>query len=121
LQQKNRRKKKGNDMLVPLPSISNRNIKTKEEVDCVFFFSSRRKGKKQREKENAKKGGSLPFFSRFYIWDEALILHPPLNIPSMLNFPPSSGLMFCISSKFYAIQARELSRALEISSGVSGK
>jgi len=37
----------------------------------IFFFSSRRKKKKNIEKKkSAEKGGSLPFFSRFCIWDE---------------------------------------------------
>jgi len=78
-------------------------------VDGIFFFSNRRKEKKNKEeKKNAKKGGSLPF-SYFYIWDEAFLLHSPLHVPSMLSSPPSSSLMFHISSKFYATQAGELS------------
>jgi hypothetical protein len=66
------------------------------------------------KKKNAEKGGSLPFFSRFYIWDEALLLLSPLHIPSALSSPPSSSLVFHISSKLCAIQTRELSRALEM-------
>jgi hypothetical protein len=60
----------------------------------IFFFSSRRK-----EKKNAKKGGSLPFFSRFCVWDETLLLPSPLHIPSTLSSPPSSSLVSHISSK----------------------
>jgi hypothetical protein len=37
--------------------------------------------KKNTKKKNAKKGESLPFFFRFYIRDEALLLLSPLHIP----------------------------------------
>jgi len=86
----------------------------------IFFFSSRRKERKTQRKKTitkyiyAKKGRSLSFFSCFYIWDEALLFLSPFHIPSTLNSPPSSSLMSHISSKLYAIQARELSPALEM-------
>jgi hypothetical protein len=105
LQQKNERKKKGDNTYVSSPF----SFQTKEEVDGVFFVSSRRKEKKPREKKNAKKGGSLPFFSYFYVWDEALLLHSSLHVPSMLSSPPSSSLMSHVSSKLCATQAWELS------------
>jgi hypothetical protein len=87
----------------------------------IFFFANRRKEKKTQkknpgEKKNAKKGRSLPFFSRFYIWDEALLLLSPLHISSTLSFPPFSIFKpsVFISSKLCATQAHELSRALEM-------
>jgi len=68
----------------------------KEENDGVFFFSNRRKEKNTQrfkktieKKKNAGKGGSLPFFSCFYIWDEALLLPSPLHVPSTLSSPLS--------------------------------
>jgi hypothetical protein len=71
----------------------------------------KQKKKKTIEKiKNVEKGGSLPFFSRFYIWDEALLLLSPFHIPSMLSSPPSSSLV----SRLCVTQARELSRALEM-------
>jgi hypothetical protein len=51
--------------------------------------SSQAKEKKSIEKKNANKGGSLHFFSRFYIWDETFLLPSPLHVPSTLSFPPS--------------------------------
>jgi hypothetical protein len=67
------------------------------------------KKKNHREKKNAEKGRSLPFFSRFYIWDEALLLLSLLHIPSTLSSPPSSSLVSHVSSKLCATQAWELS------------
>jgi hypothetical protein len=70
--------------------------------------STQAKEKKEKHKEkktiekkkNAKKGGSVPFFFRLCIWDEALLLPSPLHIPSPLSFPPSSLLLkaLCYSS-----------------------
>jgi hypothetical protein len=62
-------------------------------------FSSQHKEKKNhREKRNVKKKGSLPFFFRFYIWDEAFLLLSPFHIPllealcySSSGAVPSSG------------------------------
>jgi hypothetical protein len=76
----------------------------------ILFFSSKRK----KRKKNAEKGGSLPFFSHFCILDETILLLSPFHIPSMLSSPPSSSLVFHVSSKLYAIQTQELSRALEM-------
>ncbi len=76
-------------------------------MDDIFFFLSKKNIEKKKTIENGKnvkKGGKLPFFSHFYIWDEALLLYSPLHVPSMLNSPPSSSLMFCISSKLCATQ-----------------
>jgi hypothetical protein len=67
-------------------------------IVVVFFFPSRKKN--IEKKTNAKKGGSFPFFSCFYVWDEALLLPSPLHVPSTLSSPPSSSLVSCISSKF---------------------
>jgi hypothetical protein len=81
----------------------------------IFFFSSKRKERKTQrkkiisKKKNAKKGRSLPFFSRFYIWDEAVHLLSLLHIPSTLSFPPSSSLVSHVSLKRHATQAWELS------------
>ncbi len=83
-------------------------------------FQTKEKKRKHKEKKtiekkkNAKKGGSLPFFSHFCIWDEALLLLSPFHIPLTLSFPPSSSLVFHVSLKFYATQAWELSRAMEM-------
>jgi hypothetical protein len=93
----------------------NKNKKTKEQDDGVFFISNKTKQnktqrkKKHRAKKNAKKGGSLPFFSHFCIWDEALLLLSPLHVPSTLSSPPSSSFVSHVSSKLFATQARELS------------
>jgi hypothetical protein len=73
-------------------------------LSCLLLRQKKRK-KNTKENINTKKGRSLSFFSRFYIWDEALLLPSPLQVPSMLNSPPSSSLVFCVSSKFYATQA----------------
>jgi hypothetical protein len=92
----------------------------KEEDDGVFFFSSRRKEKKHkekknhREKKNVEKGRSLPFFFCFYIWDEVLLLSSPLHVPSILSSTPSSSFVSHVFLKLYASQARELSQALEM-------
>jgi hypothetical protein len=86
----------------------------------IFFFLSRRKKRKtqrkknHREEKDVEKGRSLPFFSRFCIWDEVLLLLSPLHIPSTLNSPPSSSLVFHVSSKLCATQAWELSQVLEM-------
>ncbi len=69
----------------------------KEENNGVFFFSSKKKEKKKKrkpieKKKNVEKGGSLPFFSHFYIWDEVLLL-PSLHIPTTLISQPSSSLV----------------------------
>jgi len=85
----------------------------------VFFFRSKRKEKAPKKKiiekkKNAKKGGSLPFFSRFYIWDEVLLLPSPLHVPSTLSSPPSSNLVSRVFSKICATQAWEPSQALEM-------
>ncbi len=85
----------------------------------IFFFLSRRKKRKtqrkknHKEEKNVEKGRSLPFFSHFCIWDEVLLLLSPLHIPSTLSSPPSSSLVFHVSSKLCATQAWELSQALE--------
>ncbi len=86
-------------------------------ASSFFQVEERKKTKKkkpQKRKKNAEKGGSLPFFFHFCIWDEALLLLSPLHIPSMLSSPPSSSLMSHVSSKLCATQARELSQALEM-------
>jgi hypothetical protein len=60
----------------------------------IFFSTKQKKQKKTIKKiKDAEKGGSLSFFSRFCIWDEALLLLSPLHIPSMLSSPPSSSPM----------------------------
>jgi len=79
-----------------------------------FFFKWKKKEKHKekknhREEKNAKNGRSLPFFSRFYIWDEALLLLFPFHIPSTLSSPPSSSLVSHVSLKLCVIQDRELS------------
>jgi hypothetical protein len=73
----------------------------------IFFFSSKRKTQRKKtieKKTNAEKGGSLPFFSHFCIWDEALLLLPPLYISSTLSSPPSSNLVSHVSLKPCATQ-----------------
>jgi hypothetical protein len=72
------------------------------------------KEKNHREKKNAKKGRSLPFFSCFRIWDEVLFLLFPFHVPSTLSSPLSSSLVAHISLKLCPIQVWELSRALEM-------
>ncbi len=84
-----------------------------------IFLSRKKKIKKHKEKtiykeKNSKKGGSLPFFSHFCIWDKALFLLSPFHIPSTLSSPPSSSLVSHVFSKLCASQARELPRALEM-------
>jgi hypothetical protein len=88
----------------------------KEEDDGVFFnvFFSSRKKKTQKQKtiekkKIAEKGGSLPFFSHFCIWDEALLLLSPFHVHSTLSSPPSSSLVSHISLKLCATLAQELS------------
>jgi hypothetical protein len=68
-------------------------------LDIFFFLNRRIEKKNHREEKNAEKGRNLPFFFRFYIWDEALLLLSPLHIPSMLSSPPSSSLVSHISFK----------------------
>jgi len=70
--------------------------------------------KNHKKKKNVEKGGSLPFFSCFCIWDETFLLLSPLHIPSMLSSAPSSSLMSNISLKLCVTQVRELSRPLEM-------
>jgi hypothetical protein len=65
----------------------------KEEDNGVFFFSSR-KQKKHIPYKNAKKRGSLPFFSHFYFWDEVLFFHS-LNVLGTLSFPHSCNVELC--------------------------
>jgi hypothetical protein len=59
------------------------------------------KNKTIKKKKNAKKRGSLPFFFRFYIWDEALLLLSLLHIPQALclTSPPSFVLLKLESSR----------------------
>jgi hypothetical protein len=72
----------------------------------IFFFSSRRKGKKtQRKKRNAEKEANLPFFSRLCIWDETLLLLSPFHIPSTLSSPPSLSLMSLRSSVLLKLES----------------
>ncbi len=86
----------------------------------LLSSSSQTEGKKRKHrnkktvenKKNAKKGKSLPFFFRFYVWDEVLFLLCPFHIPSTLSFPISSSLLSRVSSKLWATQAQELSQAL---------
>jgi hypothetical protein len=87
-------------------------------ISSAFFMASsssqaEKKDKKHKEKtiykeKNPKKGGSLPFFSHFCIWDKALLLLSPFHIPSTLSSPPSSSFVSHVSSKLCASQAREL-------------
>jgi len=91
----------------------------REKDDGVFFSSKRKKthkkkNKKLGKKKNAKKGGNLPFFFCFYIWDEALLLPSPLHVPSTLSSPPSTSIVSHIFLKLRATQAQELSQALEM-------
>ncbi len=71
--------------------------------------------KKTKVKKNRRKffkcreGRELNFFYHFCIWDEALFLPFPLHVPSTLNSPPSLSLVFHVSLKLCATQARELS------------
>jgi len=39
-----------------------------------------REKKNHREEKNVEKGGNLPFFSQFCIWDEVLLLPSPLHV-----------------------------------------
>ncbi len=83
-------------------SFQTKTKKMKEEDDGVFLFSSKKKThthrkKNLKEEKNAKKGVNLPF-----LWDEALFLPSPLHVPSTLNSPLSSSLVFHVSSKLYA-------------------
>jgi hypothetical protein len=64
-----------------------------------------KKKKTIKKKKNVEKGRSLPFFSRFCIWDQALLLLSPLHIHSTLNSPLSSSLVSHVSSKLCATQA----------------
>ncbi len=78
----------------------------------MAFSSSEAKEKKKKDKEkknhlqkkNVEKGASWAFFSRFCIWDEALLLPSSLHVLSMLTSPPWS-LVFHVSSKLCATQA----------------
>ncbi len=66
----------------------------KEEDNGIFFFSSR-KQKNNIPYKNAKKGGSLPFFSRFYFWDEALLFHSLLHVLETLSSTHSCNVELC--------------------------
>jgi len=70
--------------------------------------------KNHRGKKNVEKGRSLPFFSRFYIWDEVLLLSSPFHVPSILSSTPSSSFVSHVFLKLCASQARVLSQALEM-------
>jgi hypothetical protein len=74
----------------------------------LLASSSQIEGKKEKKiiekKKNAEKGGSLPFFSRFYIWDETVLLLSPLHIPSMLSSPPSSSLVSTSPQSFVLLK-----------------
>jgi len=78
-------------------------------MEGVYLFSKRRGKKKtqrkknhREEKKNAEKGGSLLIFSRFCIWDEALLLLSTLHIPSTLSSPPSSSLVSTSPRSYYS-------------------
>jgi hypothetical protein len=64
-----------------------------------------KENKNHRKLKKTEKGKSLLFFFCFYIWDEAFLLPSSLHIHSTLSSPPSSSLVFHVSSKLYAIQA----------------
>jgi len=61
-----------------------------------MFFQVEKRKRKHIEKKNAKKGGNLPFFYCFRIWDEALFgpssLHVllALHVLTMLSSPTFS-------------------------------
>jgi hypothetical protein len=99
--------------LAPVSGLLFQHFRFKHFFLGIFFFSIKRK-KKNTKKKNAKKGRSLPFFFRFCIWDEVLLLLFPLHIPSMLSSSPSSSLVSHVSLKFCAIQTWELFRVLEM-------
>jgi hypothetical protein len=67
-------------------------------IVVIYFFSSKRKKKNHRKKKNVKKGGSLPIFSCFCVWNEVFLLPSPFHVP--LSFPPSSNVVSCISLSF---------------------
>jgi len=77
----------------------------------LFLLKQKKKMKNTKKKKpiqnknNVEEGGNLTFFSHFCFWDETLLLLFPFHILSMLSSPPSSSLVFHVSSKFYAIQA----------------
>jgi hypothetical protein len=84
----------------------------KKKDEGVFFFASKKHTHTHThkiEKKNAEKGRNLPFFFCFCIWDEALLLLSPLQVPSTLSSPPSSNLVFHVSLKLCVIQAQEFS------------
>jgi hypothetical protein len=68
-------------------------------------LQAKEKKNKHKEKKTIKKeknleiARSLPSFSRFCIWDEALLLLSPFHISSTLSSPPSSSLASHVSSK----------------------
>ncbi len=76
-----------------------RKKKTKKKLFFYIFTNTSKKKKKkkkttkkkrsQRRKRNVEKVISFPFC----IWDEALLLLFPLQIPSTLSSPPSSSLV----------------------------
>jgi hypothetical protein len=71
-----------NSKLDAIVFASNKNKKTKEKDDdhCCHLLL------KQNFFLNAKKGGSLPFFSYFYVWDEVFLLPSPLHVFSTFTF-----------------------------------
>jgi len=94
-QQKTERKKKSDNTFVPLPFLLKIKTKKNEKKRChlLLFKHKKRKEntnkKKNHRKKNAQKGGSLPFFSHFCVWDETFLLPSPIHIPSTLSSPPS--------------------------------
>jgi hypothetical protein len=93
----------------------------------MAFFSSQAEEKKRKtqrkkktiEKEkNAEKGGSLPFFSRFCIWDEAPLA---FSSPPSFNIELSTFLKPCVSRLLEALCYSSSGTLLSFGDGVSKK
>jgi hypothetical protein len=99
----------------------------------LFFLKQKKRKKKKKEKKiiekkkSEEKGGSLPFFSRFCIWDEALLQLSPLHIPSTLspppsfNIEPSTFLKPCVSRLLEALCYSSLGALPSSGDGMNGK
>jgi hypothetical protein len=86
-------KKGGNLPLFKQKKRKKKHKERREFTSCQIEGKKKKKTHKEKKIIENRKNVEKVIFSPFCIWDEALLLLFPLQIPSTLNSPPSSSLM----------------------------